>query len=152
MSNIEKLRNRESKVMHGIDATNISNHHLLGEMKFDRIIFNFPYAGFFKHLSREAQLCKHKTLVSLFLKNAKDLISENGEIHITHKTNNFHVDWKLESMASSYGLGLIEAAKFSHFDYPGYRTKCGFGRNDNFLCYPSKTYKFGLRRGSSSAC
>lgn len=56
MSNIEKLRNRESKVMHGIDATNISNHHLLGEMKFDRIIFNFPYAGFFKHLSREAQL------------------------------------------------------------------------------------------------
>ncbi|CAI9756791.1 unnamed protein product [Fraxinus pennsylvanica] len=131
MSNIQKLRNRESKVMHGIDATKISIHHLLGEMKFDRIIFNFPYAGFFKNLSREAGLSMHKTLVSLFLRNAKELISENGEIHITHKTNGFHAEWKLDSLASSHGLGLIEAVKFSHLDYPGYRTKYGFGSNEN---------------------
>lgn len=56
MSNIGKLESRECIVMHGIDATKVASHHLLGGMTFDRIIFNFPFAGFFNDLSREAQL------------------------------------------------------------------------------------------------
>ncbi|KAL2495815.1 hypothetical protein Fot_39572 [Forsythia ovata] len=56
MSNIEKLRRRDCIVMHEIDATKIANHHSLGGKTFDRVIFNFPFAGFFKELSREAQL------------------------------------------------------------------------------------------------
>ncbi|XP_022877731.1 uncharacterized protein LOC111395807 isoform X1 [Olea europaea var. sylvestris] len=146
MSNIGKLRSRECIVMHGIDATKVASHHFLGGMTFDRIIFNFPFAGFFKDLSREAQLRKHRRLVSLFLKNAKEMIGENGEIHISHKTNGFHEEWMLESVASSHRLGLIEAVEFNRFDYEGYNTKCGFGGDKNFHCYPSKTYKFGLKR------
>ncbi|CAA2974907.1 Hypothetical predicted protein [Olea europaea subsp. europaea] len=146
MSNIGKLESREYIVMHGIDATKVASHHLLGGMTFDRIIFNFPFAGFFNDLSREAQLRKHRRLVSLFLKNAKEMIGENGEIHISHKTNGFHEEWMLESVASSHRLGLIEAVEFNRFDYEGYNTKCGFGGDKNFHCYPSKTYKFGLKR------
>ncbi|KAL2475962.1 protein of unknown function (DUF2431) [Abeliophyllum distichum] len=152
MSNIEKLRSRGCIVMHEIDATKISNHHFLGGKTFDRVIFNFPFAGFFKELSREAQLIKHRRLVSLFLKNAKEMVSENGEIHISHKTNSFHREWNLESLASSHRLKLIEAVELNQYDYPGYNTKCGFGGNNNFNCYPSQTYKFGLIKGSSSAC
>ncbi|KAI3456766.1 hypothetical protein Pfo_013429 [Paulownia fortunei] len=143
--NIEELRSRECKVMHGIDATKMANHALLGQLKFDRIIFNFPFAGFFKNLSREAQLRRHRRLVSMFLKNAREMISENGEIHISHKTNDFHIEWKLESVASSHKLRLIEAVIFDQLDYPGYNTKCGFGTDNNFNCNPSKTYKFGLK-------
>ncbi|KAK6149455.1 hypothetical protein DH2020_016980 [Rehmannia glutinosa] len=131
--------------MHGIDATKMANHALLGNLKFDRIVFNFPFAGFFKNLSRDSQLRRHRRLVSLFLKNAREMISENGEIHISHKTNDFHVEWKLESIASSHRLRLIEAIKFHHLDYPGYNTKCGFGGDNNFYCHPSNTYKFGLK-------
>ncbi|CAI9784074.1 unnamed protein product [Fraxinus pennsylvanica] len=145
MSNIEKLRIRECMVMHEIDATKVASHHLLGGMTFDRIIFNFPFAGFFDNLSREATLRKHRRLVSLFLMNAKEMIDENGEIHISHKTNGFHIEWKLESLASSHRLRLIEAVEFNQFDYVGYNTKYGFGGNKNFNCYPSKTYKFGLK-------
>ncbi|KAL2456212.1 uncharacterized protein Fot_57007 [Forsythia ovata] len=152
MSNIEKLRSRDCIVMHEIDATKIANNYSLGGKTFDRVVFNFPFAGFFKELSREAQLKKHRRLVSLFLKNAKEMISENGEIHISHKTNEFHIEWKLESVAFSHRLRLIEAVEFNQFDYPGYNTKCGFGGNNNFNCYPSQTYKFGLKNGSSSAC
>ncbi|KAL2495821.1 uncharacterized protein Fot_39578 [Forsythia ovata] len=152
MSNIEKLRSRDCIVMHEIDATKLANHRFLGGRTFDRVIFNFPFAGFFKELSRKAQLRKHRRLVSLFFKNAKEMISENGEIHISHKTNEFHREWNLESLASSHKLRLIEAVEFNQFDYPGYNTKCGFGGNNNFNCYPSKTYKFGLKKGSSSAC
>ena len=52
----EELRRREGKVMHEIDATEMANHELLGQLKFDRIVFNFLHAGFFDNLSRESQL------------------------------------------------------------------------------------------------
>ena len=71
MSNIGELRRREGKVMHEIDATKMANHELLGHLKFDRIIYNFPYAGIF-HISvpRETQLRSATilfVLISLFI-------------------------------------------------------------------------------------
>ncbi|KAL6513959.1 hypothetical protein OROHE_019415 [Orobanche hederae] len=146
LPNIVELGIRKCKVMHEIDATVMANHEFLGGIKFDRIIFNFPFAGFFNNLSRDSLLRRHRRLVSLFLKNAKEMVSENGEIHISHKTNGVHAEWKLESVASSHGLMLIEAVDFKLHHYPGYNTKRGFGGDNNFDCYPSKTYKFGLKR------
>lgn len=90
-------------------------------------------------------ISRHRRLVSLFLKNAKEMVSENGEIHISHKTNGIHAEFKLESIASSHGLRLIQAVKFKCYDYPGYNTKFGFGGDGNFNCYPSKTFKFALK-------
>ncbi|KAK4439660.1 hypothetical protein Salat_0300900 [Sesamum alatum] len=145
LSNIVELSIRKCKVMHDIDATKMANHELLGGLKFDIIIFNFPFAGFFKNLSRDSQLRRHRRLVSLFMKNAKEMMNENGEIHITHKSNGFHKEWELESLASSHRLRLIEAVEFKHLHYPGYNTKRGFGGDDNFNCYPSKTYKFAVK-------
>ncbi|KAH6786240.1 hypothetical protein C2S52_005792 [Perilla frutescens var. hirtella] len=145
MSNIAELRSRGSKAMHEIDATEIANHELLRRLQFDRIIFNFPFAGFFPDLSPECQLRCHRSLVSQFLENAKDLLSENGEIHVSHKTNGrYHGGFKLESIAASRGLRLIAAVEFKCSDYPGYNTKYGFGGDKNFNCYPSKTFKFGF--------
>ncbi|KAK6149454.1 hypothetical protein DH2020_016979 [Rehmannia glutinosa] len=144
LPNVEELGIRKCKVMHEIDATKMSNHEFLGGIKFHRIIFNFPFAGFFKDLPRDSQLQRHREVVSLFMKNAKDMIKQNGEIHITHKCNGFHMEWNLEAMAYSCKLRLIEAVDFDVDDYPGYNTKRGFGGDDNFNCYPSKTYKFGL--------
>ncbi|KAL7130732.1 hypothetical protein ABFS83_13G153500 [Erythranthe nasuta] len=142
--NIEELRSRGCTVIHGVDVTKMANHYSLGHLKFDRIVYNFPYAGLFKDLSRESQLQRHRTLASLFLKNAKEMINEDGEIHISHKTNGFHREWKLVSIASLHGLRLTESVDFHLGDYPGYNPKYGFGGNGNFDCYPSNTYKFGL--------
>ncbi|KAL3643256.1 hypothetical protein CASFOL_014071 [Castilleja foliolosa] len=143
LPNLVELGIRKCKVIHGIDATVMASHEFLGSgIKFDRIIFNFPFAGFFSNLSSDATLRRHRRLVSLFLKNAKEMVSENGEIHISHKTNGVHAEWKLESIASSHGLMLKEAVDFKLHHYPGYNTKRGFGGDDNFNCYPSKTYKF----------
>ncbi|KZV36225.1 hypothetical protein F511_14243 [Dorcoceras hygrometricum] len=144
--NIRELKRRGCMVMHGIDATTIAADQLLGHMTFDRIIYNFPFAGFFKGLSRDSVLRRHRRLVSLFLKNAKELLDEEGEIHISHKTNEHHSEWKLVSIASSHGLRLIEEVEFVLSDYPGYNTKRGFGGDGNFHCYPSSTFKFGLKR------
>ncbi|XP_073134750.1 uncharacterized protein [Henckelia pumila] len=143
--NIGELKKKGCIVMHGIDATTIATHHQLKHMTFDRIIFNFPFAGFFEGLSRDSTLRRHRRLVSLFLKNAKGMIDGDGEIHISHKTNEHHNEWKLVSMASSHGLRLIEEVTFDLSDYPGYNTKRGFGGDGNFVCYPSSTFKFGLK-------
>lgn len=91
------------------------------------------------------EVCRlHQELVRGFLENAREMIGEDGEIHITHKTNGFHRAWGLVSLGRGCGLRLKEATKFNLVDYPGYNTKCGFGGNGDFNCYPSKTYKFGL--------
>ncbi|KAH6778643.1 hypothetical protein C2S51_009955 [Perilla frutescens var. frutescens] len=145
LSNIEEVTSRGGKVMHGIDATEIGKHEFLRQLKFDRIVFNFPFAGFFPKSSPEFQLRQHRRLVSRFLKNAKEMMSENGEIHISNKTNGVNAEFNVQSIASSHGLRLIAAVKFKCSNYPGYNTKYGIGGDKNFNCYPSKTFKFGLK-------
>ncbi|KAH7859469.1 hypothetical protein Vadar_001508 [Vaccinium darrowii] len=145
MSNIESLRSRGAKVMHEVDATKMANQILLQGMTFDRIVFNFPLSGFFPEESRESNLRRERELVRLFIANARKLIIEGGEIHVTHKSNNgFFRQWKLEELAASEGLQLIDKMHFNFTDFPGYRTKYGFRGDQNFNCNPSKTYKFGL--------
>ena len=85
-------------------------------------------------------------LVQLFLENAKKMIHIDGEIHITNKSNGFFYEWNLEFLASRIGLRLIEEVPFNFRDYPGYRSKYGFGGDNNFNCSPSKTYKFGHKK------
>ncbi|KAE8677254.1 putative Late embryoproteinsis abundant hydroxyproline-rich glycoprotein family [Hibiscus syriacus] len=144
MANIYELRTRGCMVLHGIDATEMANHCYLGAIKFDRIIYNFPHAGFCSDVPSESQKRRHQLLVSCFFKNAKEMINESGEIHVTHKSNGFFLEWNLRGLAAAVGLRLIQEVPFKLTDFPGYRTKYGFGGDMNFYCHPSKTYMFGL--------
>lgn len=139
LRNISKLIERGGTVLHGVDCTKMED--MFRSMIFDRIIYNFPHTGLFDR--DETQLHGHRTLVRLFLANAKNLIKKDGEIHITHKSKGFFLQWDIKSLGSDEGLLLLEEVPFNHKHYPGYRTMCGFGGNNFFYCYPSKTYKFG---------
>ncbi|CAN1190467.1 Uncharacterized protein At4g26485 [Linum perenne] len=86
MDNIAALRARCCVVLHELDATTMACNCYLSWQKFDRIVFNFPFAGFFKEENRESQIRKHQNLIRMFMENAKKMITETGEIHITHKT------------------------------------------------------------------
>ncbi|XP_059591377.1 uncharacterized protein LOC104877636 isoform X2 [Vitis vinifera] len=146
LPNIDKLRSLGAKVMHDVDATKMANVFPFKCMRFDRVVYNFPLAGFFPDEPREDEIWRHRMLVQQFLENAKKLIHIDGEIHITHKSNGFFYEWNLEFLASRVGLRLIEEVPFNFRDYPGYRTKYGFGGDSNFNCSPSKTYKFGHKK------
>ncbi|KAG9154552.1 hypothetical protein Leryth_014988 [Lithospermum erythrorhizon] len=163
ISNIQDLERRGCRVIHEMDCTKMAENVLLESLVFDRVVFNFPFAGFQLRLtSVEFFVCVffhssacflifcndyslHQKLIRQFMENAKKMIGRKGEIHITHKSNAFHREWNLEHLAILQGLRLIEAVHFNHIEYPGYRTKTGFGGDTNFNCNPSKTYKFGLR-------
>lgn len=45
--NLRSLERFGASVLHGVDATKMKHHVDLYMRKFDRIIFNFPHAGFF---------------------------------------------------------------------------------------------------------
>ncbi|XP_047342658.1 uncharacterized protein LOC124946136 [Impatiens glandulifera] len=140
--NIEELTNRGATVRHGVDATKMSKYLYWKDIKFDRIIYNFPYSSCPKTESRQTQMRQHLELVRGFLLNAKEMLGEGGEIHISHKTNGFHKDWKLKELAWLEGLWLVGETEFNKSDYPGYETKQGYNGDLNFEWHPSSTYMF----------
>ncbi|KAK9134058.1 hypothetical protein Scep_013586 [Stephania cephalantha] len=89
MSNIQSLRSRGCKVIHKVNATEMAGHKKLNVVKYDRIVYNFPHAGFSSKESVTDEIRKHRNSVSLFMANAMKMIEEKGEIHISHKCNKF---------------------------------------------------------------
>lgn len=92
-------------------------------------------------------ICRlHTNLVCEFFRNARDMLQENGEIHVSHKTTYPFNKWKIEDLASNYALELIECADFKIEDYPGYTNKKGAGSNcdEPFPLGKCSTFKFML--------
>ena len=53
---------------------------------------------------------KNQKLVHLFFENAKRLMNEEGEIHVTNKSVGFFLEWNIVTLASLSGLPLVEEA------------------------------------------
>lgn len=45
-SNLGDLKKMGATLLHGVDATKMKHHTDLKMRRFDRVIFNFPHAGF----------------------------------------------------------------------------------------------------------
>lgn len=70
----------------------------------------------------------HKSLVRGFLKNAKHMLTSDGEIHFTyHKTMQSFNLWNITKLAQKEGLVLIREKKFDQHLYPGYNIVKGDG-------------------------
>ncbi|KAK9134047.1 hypothetical protein Scep_013575 [Stephania cephalantha] len=145
MSNVDSLRSRGCIVIHNVDATKMAGNRRSNDVTYDRIVYNFPHAGFSKNEPVKDHLRRNRDLVSDFMANAAKMIDETGEIHISHKCNYFFQQWGLQKLGEKNGLVLVEEVKFELSDYPGYNTKYGYGGDKNFDCNPSRTYKFRLK-------
>ncbi|XP_048497843.1 uncharacterized protein At4g26485-like [Beta vulgaris subsp. vulgaris] len=100
LTNKAQLETRGSMVLHDVDSRIMLKHPIIGSMVFGRIIFNFPHAGKFGKTDTELRL--HQKLVRGFLKNAKKMIGEDGEIHITSKSNGFFLEWDIPKIGSDH--------------------------------------------------
>ncbi|KAE9458365.1 hypothetical protein C3L33_09721, partial [Rhododendron williamsianum] len=140
-SNLVKLEKLGADLFHGADATTMKLMR-----KFDRIIFNFPHAGFYGKEDNILLIKLHRYVVHGFLRNARGMLRANGEIHINHKTTFPYKRWKLVELASQNCLALIECVDFKAEDYPGYNNKRGQGpgSDDTFRLGACSTYKFGF--------
>ncbi|ESQ54628.1 hypothetical protein EUTSA_v10027179mg [Eutrema salsugineum] len=127
MDNVSILKRYGCNVQHEVDVHTMSFDNNLGLRRFDRIVFNFPHAGsrFFGRESSETAIESHRVLVQGFLENAKEMLKENGEIHITHKTTYPFSDWRIKTLAKKEGLKLVQESEFELSHYPGYTNKRG---------------------------
>jgi len=146
LSNLERLG---ATILHGVDATTMENHHLLGRMRFHRIVYNFPHAGFHGREDNENVIEKHRHLLKMFFKNARTILRETGEIHVTHKAYRPYERWELVKQAEECGLRLKESVHFTIADYPGYTNRRGAGSKagGTFNLGECRTYKFVLGSG-----
>ncbi|KAK3007293.1 hypothetical protein RJ639_015752 [Escallonia herrerae] len=119
----------------------------LSTKKFDRIIYNFPHAGFHGRKEDSASLIDmHRNLVNGFFRNASGVLRANGEIHVSHKTTAPYSQWNIEELAFWNSLVLIECSSFKIENYPGYNNKRGSGVrcDEPFRLGKCSTFKFKL--------
>nr|XP_011470472.1 PREDICTED: uncharacterized protein At4g26485-like [Fragaria vesca subsp. vesca] len=127
-SNLKELEDRGCVILHGVDVHIMKQHHLLVNQLFDRIVFNFPHAGFIHREDEKRQIKVHQHLVRGFFDSACKMLKVNGEVHVTHKTSHPYNEWEIVKLAKESGLYLVEEASFSTRDYPGYMNKRGSGK------------------------
>ncbi|XP_059284158.1 heavy metal-associated isoprenylated plant protein 41-like [Lycium ferocissimum] len=126
-SNLEKLKSLGGSILHGVNATKMQHHPDLSNQKFDRIIFNFPHAGFHGSEDNKHLIQMHRNLVRSFLWSAKKMLSVGGQIHVAHKTTPTYNRWDLVGLGKENSLICIECAEFRAENYPGYNNKMGDG-------------------------
>ncbi|WCJ19459.1 hypothetical protein M5689_001751 [Euphorbia peplus] len=148
--NLEELEDLGCTIIHGVDAHTMSKHPLLLDLQpFERIVFNYPHARIHDdiiHESSPSQIKIHQKLVRGFLTNAYEMLSIDGQVHVTHKTTYPFTEWGIENIAQEVGLQLIEEDEFDKWDYPGYHNRKGYGSrcNKSFPVGQSSTFKFAL--------
>uniref|UniRef100_K4A2R6 25S rRNA (uridine-N(3))-methyltransferase BMT5-like domain-containing protein n=1 Tax=Setaria italica TaxID=4555 RepID=K4A2R6_SETIT len=145
-SNIMKLKSLETTVLHGVDVKIMKFHTDLKNKRFDRIVFNFPHAGFRGREDQVHMINSHKRLLRDFFCSALYLLIPYGEIHVRHKTGGPYDRWDLEQLASDSSLIIFEKEKFQITDYPGYNHKRGDGArcDQPFPLGPSCTFKLQI--------
>ncbi|GFP90973.1 uncharacterized protein at4g26485 [Phtheirospermum japonicum] len=145
-ANIAVLEIMGATVLHGVDATQMRTFPDLRLRKFDRIIYNFPHAGFHGKEDNPELIGMHRNLVRGFLMNASTMLRFDGEIHVNHKIKAPFDSWRIEDLAVECSLLCISLDDFRIEDYPGYQNKRGSGpRSDEpFPLGECRTFKFKL--------
>ncbi|KAL5737235.1 hypothetical protein ACOSP7_029996 [Xanthoceras sorbifolium] len=90
------------------------------------------------------QISSHQSLVRGFLRSTRDMLKDNGEAHVTHKTAHPFNRWEIEKLADEVGLRSVGKVLFSTRDYPGYENKRGDGSrcDETFPVGACCTFKF----------
>ncbi|RZC51025.1 hypothetical protein C5167_019448, partial [Papaver somniferum] len=147
-SNLESLLKLGATIMHGVDATKMKLYPDLQRRKFDRIIYNFPHAGFHRKENQVHLIKMHKALVQGFFRNASHMLRPSGEVHISHKTAPLYDGWNLEDLAWKHNLALVGRVEFRKEDYPGYKNKRGSGPrcNEPLPLGKFSTFKFQFKK------
>uniref|UniRef100_A0A0E0M2I9 25S rRNA (uridine-N(3))-methyltransferase BMT5-like domain-containing protein n=1 Tax=Oryza punctata TaxID=4537 RepID=A0A0E0M2I9_ORYPU len=124
-SNIMDLKRMGATVLYRIDAKRMKDHTSLKLRRFDRIVFNFPHAGFKGKEDDLHMINLHRELVWGFFQNARHLLRPYGEIHVSHKIGLPYDRWCIEHLAYESSLTMIAKVVFRKEDYPGYNQKRG---------------------------
>lgn len=158
--NMKKLKDNHAQIFCEIDATKLNTEEIIKKLdpenkKFDRIVWNFPHAGFpdeqigpgFEWSDETQQ--KHTSIIQEFFHASQALLSDNEHslIIMSNKTIEPFSLWDLPGMAEKAGLILRHDMVFEPRMYPLYENRKGIGKNaaTKFPCDDAVTYAFGRK-------
>lgn len=148
-AHLQELKRLRGLVLYQVDVRNMNEHPYLKHMKFDVILFNFPHAGHYRWLRETDSILirMHQDLIAAYFKTAKEMLLEEGEIHVTVRDDYPYNRWEVEKLAECAGLQLKDKVEFRKENYPGYQNKRGGNINCNqrFPLKACYTYKFTLK-------
>ena len=130
---LARLRARGVVLRLGVDATTVELHHLVdgaddaaptARKKFDRVVYNFPYAHVTKFCKefREANL----HLLRGFFARSAAMLAHGGEVHVRNKTSQPYCGWDLQALLPPT-LEAVGDAPFDPARFPGYANKSNWG-------------------------
>ena len=134
---LARLRARGVVLRLGVDATTVELHHLvdgaddaapaagpMARKKFDRVVYNFPYAHVTKFCKefREANL----HLLRGFFARSAAMLADGGEVHVRNKTSQPYCGWNLQALLPPT-LEAVGDAPFDPARFPGYANKSNWG-------------------------
>mmetsp|Transcript_22782 Transcript_22782/g.56286 ORF Transcript_22782/g.56286 Transcript_22782/m.56286 type:complete len:261 (+) Transcript_22782:401-1183(+) len=152
-----ELANLGAELYFNVDATRLAKTLPMlrdSPCRFDRICWNFPCTAIANGQDGQNDAMeKNKDLVRQFVKDAKELLSECGEIHICHKSKPPYNQWGLESVALEWlpSNSIIFAGKviLDRFLFPPYRPLKALDRK-SFPCHDACFYIFRSAKRSDA--
>ena len=98
-STTTQLRQLGVEILYSIDATNLDKVPQLSNRRFDRIVWNFPCTAVgHGQDGQNSAMQDNKALVRAFVRNARQYLRPNGEIHMCHKTKPPYNQWDMEKV------------------------------------------------------
>ena len=95
-----------------------------GQDKFDHLMFNFPEIPDTQRLAEEDAQTEQECNIHLlrsFFRQAKKMLSRDGEVHVTLRDSIFCRRWKVHELAAELDLELVHLLPFQSAAWPGYR-------------------------------
>ncbi|KAK0094171.1 hypothetical protein PV326_011670 [Microctonus aethiopoides] len=129
--NIKYLKNHGVCVLLGVDATKLPEHYQLNNLRFNKILFNFP------HVCSKMRLDKNRELLRNFFISAEKLLEAKGQVLVSlcngqggtnmdKPQRKWDDSWKIKEMAA-HGNFILTAVEpyvsnnFSNYTRTGYR-------------------------------
>ncbi|KAL0734854.1 hypothetical protein Bca4012_011064 [Brassica carinata] len=140
-ANVEELERLGCNVVYGVNVHSMTTKpDLGGSTTYDRVVFNFPHAGFDNGREHEIKTIMYDRSARMLVKDE----DKGGEIHVVHKTEYPFSEWKLKTLGEKECLDLVSEIEFCLNHYPGYSNRRGSrGYNDSsFPVGKSSTFIF----------